>query len=134
MPEEPHSWTRLRPRRTTIDPGVGLAAKVADPLWLLCRQLQLAELTGDDGATPTAITVTASWAPFTHWRPGPPTSDGPWLRYDRDRPLEALVEDDRAVAGAQAPPLLATVEAGARLARRLRRSCPTSPGTPICRG
>lgn len=120
--QQPQSWTRIRPRRTTIDPGVGLAARVADPLWLLCRQLQMAELTGDDGATPTSLTVSATWSPFTHWRPGPAGSD--WLPYDRDRPLEALVEDDRMSVGGQAPPLLAAVEAGQRLVRRLRAALP----------
>lgn len=119
--QQPQSWTRLRARRTTIDPGIGLAAKVADPLWFLCRQLQLAELTGDDGSTPTSLTITATWTPFTHWRPGP---ESEWLPYNRDRPLEALVEDDRMTVGGQAPPLLAAVEAGQRLARRLRTVSP----------
>lgn len=125
MPDQqPQSWTRIRPRSRTIDPGVGLAAKVADPLWFLCRQLQMAELTGDDGGTPTSLTISATWTPFTHWRPGPRESEAEWLPYDRDRPLEALVEDDRMTVGGQAPPLLAAVEAGQRLVRRLRSALP----------
>jgi len=124
MPDQqPHSWTRVRPRRTTIDPGVGLAAEVADPLWFLCRQLQMAEFTGDGGGTPTSLTISATWTPFTHWRPGARKSTTRWLPYDRDRPLEALVEDDRMTVG-EAPPLLATVEAGQRLVRRLRAALP----------
>ncbi len=119
--QQPQSWTRVHARRDSLDPGIGLAARVADPLWFLCRQLQLAELTGDDGATPTSLTVTATWTPFTHWRPG---SSAEWLPYDRDRPLEALVEDDRMTVGGQAPPLLAAIEAGQRLVRRLRTVSP----------
>lgn len=123
MPDQqPQSWTRIRPRRMTLDPGVGLAAKVADPLWFLCRQLQMAEFTGDDGATPISLTITATWNPFTHWRPASPNAQ--WLPYDRDKPLEALVEDDRMTVGGQAPPLLAAVEAGQRLVRRLRATLP----------
>ncbi len=124
MAEQPQSWTRIRPRRRTIDPGVGLAARVADPLWLLCRQMQMGEFAGDDGATPTSIRITAKWAPFTHWRPGSLDVAQDWLPYDRDRPLEALVEDDRTLVGGQAPPMLAAVEAGQRLQRRLRAGLP----------
>lgn len=120
----PQSWTRLRPRRRTIDPGVGLAARTADPLWFLCRQLQFEELTGDDGGAPTALTITANWTPFTHWRPGPPDSDGEWLPFDPHRPLESLVEDDRSAVGGQAPPVLAAAEAGLRLQRALRAALP----------
>jgi hypothetical protein len=116
------NWTRLRARRDTIDPGIGLAARIADPLWLLCRQLQMAEFLGDDGGTITSITVRSTWVPFTHWSAGVVGDDGTvsWQPYERDRPLEALVEDDRMTIGGEAPPLLATVEAGQRLERRLR--------------
>ncbi len=119
---QPQSWTRIRPQRQTNDPSVGLAARIADPLWLLCRQLQMTEFTGDDGGTPTSLTVHATWVPFTHWAPGSSRSGSTvaWQPYDRDVPLEPLVEDDRMLVGGEPPPLLAAVEAGQRLVRRLR--------------
>lgn len=115
------TWTKIVPRRDTADPGVGLAARVADPLWLLARQFQFGEFTGDDGGAPTRIHVEATWTPFTRWHPGdPPTESGKGQPLDiAHQPLESLVEDDRGVSEIAAPPLLAVVEAGQRLARDL---------------
>jgi hypothetical protein len=125
MPDPPavSTWVRLEPRRETADPTGGLAARLADPLWLLARQLQLGEFTGDDGGMPVQLRIDITWVPFTHWLPGDRTSTPQaWEPYDGGQPLEALVEDDRALVGAHAPPLLAVVEAGQRLDRALRHA------------
>lgn len=123
---DPHvtTWAKIAPRRDTADPAVGLGARVADPLWMLARQYQFGEFTGDDGASPVKINVQATWTPISRWHPGDPPSgavDG--LPFDRlHQPLESLVEDDRALSGILVPSLLDTVEAGNRLVRRLRRA------------
>lgn len=122
MPDPPPvtTWVRLEPRRDTTDPTIGLAAQLADPLWLLGRQLQLGELIGDDGGMPIKLQIDLTWVPFTHWLPGDRSvTPHAWEPYDADRPLESLIEDDRGLVGADTPPLLAVVESGQRLARAL---------------
>lgn len=55
------SWSRLEPDTSHGDlaPDLesGIAACLADPLWLLGRQWQLGELTGEDAATPVRADV-----------------------------------------------------------------------------
>jgi hypothetical protein len=116
------TWAKIVPRRDTADPSVGLAARVADPLWMLARQYQFGEFTGDDGGEPVRVDVDVTWTPLTRWHPGTrPTGPVEGLPLDRGhQPLESLVEDDRHLAKVQVPPVLAAVEAGARLARALR--------------
>jgi hypothetical protein len=55
-------FVRLEPRSTTGDLAPGLAARVADPLWLLGRQWQLGELLADDAGTPTSVDLAAETA------------------------------------------------------------------------
>lgn len=113
------SWSRLEPRAQTADPGVGLPASVADPLWFLARQWQLAEFVGDDGATPVRARVRVGWTPLTRWAPGPlPDPGGPIDARPFEplvTPLEALVEAEPATTS-----LAVAAEAGLRLARLLR--------------
>ena len=59
---------RIEPHARTTDLDAGLAAEVADPLWFLLRQLQLGELTGDDGGAPVAIDLSASYMVGDRWR------------------------------------------------------------------
>ena len=42
---------RLEPRTRTADLTAGIAARVYDAAWMLARQWQTGELTGDDGGT-----------------------------------------------------------------------------------
>ncbi len=124
MANEVTKWAKIVPRRDTADPAVGLAARVADPLWMLARQYQFGEFTGDDGAEPVTVEVQVTWTPMTRWQPGD-TPAGPvdGLLLDRThQPIESLVEDDRALVGARVPRLTDVVEAGARLCRSLRRA------------
>ncbi len=89
------TWARIEPHATTTDINVGLAAEIADPLWLLGRQLQLGEFTGSDGGSPIDVELLASSAPITRYRPGLPTEGNPAVDYDVDTmPLERLVEGE----------------------------------------
>jgi hypothetical protein len=92
----------------------GLEARVADPLWLLSRQWQVAEFRGDDAAQPAAVRVTGRNALVTSFT----GSSGERRPFPTDRPLEAVVEaapePDFGAAG-----LHASARAGRRLARLL---------------
>ncbi|MFC5142011.1 hypothetical protein ACFPK1_27510 [Actinomycetospora rhizophila] len=91
------SWTRIEP--IPQDPSMpGFAARVADPLWLLARQWQLAELTARDRGSPVRVDLTVESAPLERHHPGPPDASGAPL--DRAVPLEATVEaEPRAAPG-----------------------------------
>jgi hypothetical protein len=58
------TWTRLEPDTQTGHPSLdlneGVAARLADPLWLLGRQWQMGELSGEDAASPVAARITSS--------------------------------------------------------------------------
>jgi hypothetical protein len=58
------SWTRLEPDTQTglaaVDIGAGVAARLADPLWLLGRQGQMREFTGESAASPVVARIDAS--------------------------------------------------------------------------
>ncbi|WP_433468320.1 hypothetical protein [Spirillospora sp. CA-128828] len=97
MPDGLHfaQFHRLEPM--TRPPGTGgqldeaVEARVADPLFLLARQWQLAEFQGEDGGSPVAAQLKVTSAPFTRFRPenaqaALPLPDGV--------PLEFLVEGD----------------------------------------
>jgi hypothetical protein len=45
-------WSRLEPRSRSKNFAEGLAARVADPLWLLARQWQFGEFAGADAGVP----------------------------------------------------------------------------------
>jgi hypothetical protein len=58
------TWTRIEPDFQTGDPqqdlANGLAAELADPLWLLGRQWQMGEWQGENSGSPVAAKVSAS--------------------------------------------------------------------------
>jgi hypothetical protein len=86
------SWTRLEPR--TRDPLLpGLAARVHDPLWLLARQWQFGELTGEDAGSPVRVRLAYEQTVTTRYRAG----SGAAVPLPPGVPLEATVE-------AEAPP------------------------------
>jgi hypothetical protein len=121
------TWTRIEPHAQTTDLDAGLAAEVADPLWFLARQLQLGELTGEDGGSPVAVDVRASWTRFTHYRAEGPAPGRARRLHHRDGPLEAVVEGeallrlDRAAATGN-DAWAARVRAGRSLDRALRQA------------
>lgn len=98
MSLSPQLIVRIEPSIRTTDIAEGLAAKVADPLWMLLRQWQLGELKGDDGGSPIAVDIQTSWSPFTRFRTEAegPTMDesGPVEAVAQSVPLEAMVEGE----------------------------------------
>ena len=51
------------------DPGRGLAATVQDPFWMLARQRQFGELTGEDAGSPVQVAFVQTEARFDGWKP-----------------------------------------------------------------
>ncbi|MBL8623983.1 MAG: hypothetical protein JNK64_21930 [Myxococcales bacterium] len=80
------TWGRLEPDIESLDVADGLAEglvnRIADPLWLLGRQLALGELRGEDGGMPVAVDATLVSHPVTALTIGgttrPTTAGVPW--------------------------------------------------------
>jgi len=58
---------RVEPVSRQGDPGQGLAAVVADPLWMLARQRQYGELAGEDTGSPIRVEVRVAQHPIDGW-------------------------------------------------------------------
>ena len=58
------TWSRLEPDtqtgRPALDLDEGVSARLADPLWLLGRQWQMGEATGEDAASPVTARIASS--------------------------------------------------------------------------
>jgi hypothetical protein len=74
----------------------GLAARLADPLWMLARQWQLGEFRGDDAGSLISLNFQANAHMPTWWRPEPDTDQPdaqPWQGWTvDDGPLEATID------------------------------------------
>ncbi|WP_405109987.1 hypothetical protein OG559_29575 [Micromonospora sp. NBC_01405] len=108
------TWTRLEPRTRRGDLSPALEARIADPLWLLARQWQLGEFTGEDAGSPVVARVHAEVTPFTRYRPG--VASGSTIGLPSGIPLEALVERESA---ATADDLRLSAETGQQFLRLL---------------
>jgi len=89
------TFFRLEPDPLQPDVTVGATAPVHDPLWLLARQWQLGEFSGQDGGTPVIARWRGAAAAPTRFVPGPIKPDtllqAP--RFDAlAAPLETLIE------------------------------------------
>jgi hypothetical protein len=102
------TYCRLEPMALTdgtLQPG--LQAPIGDPLWLLGRQWQFAELRGEDAGSPVSATIRGEHAPVTRFHPGPANPANPaeaaaeavWLPDPSALPVEVAVE-------AEDPPVL----------------------------
>ena len=112
------SWQRLESSTVGADLLEGPEARVADALWLVGRQWQVGELTGEDAASPALIEAAVAHTPITRFRPGPPAGGGPVVeRGAGGLPLETAVEREGVRDGPAAPRLAA--EAGLQLRRLL---------------
>ena len=86
------AWNRLEGRPRSPDATRALRAEVRDAMWMLARQWQLGELTGEDAGTPVFAKVQVRTAPLAAYQAGlgspgmPPTAPLP------SGPLEATVE------------------------------------------
>jgi hypothetical protein len=81
-------WNRLEGRPRSVDFGRALRAEVRDALWMLTRQWQVGEFSGDDAASPVSARFQVSSAPLTGYRP----REGAAAGLDHAVPLEMLVE------------------------------------------
>ena len=88
-----YSLTRVEPVCRGGDPGRGLAATVQDPFWMLARQRQFGELTGEDTGSPVQVEFTQTEASFDGWKP----ENGAVLPYSPESDVvEALVAGESA--------------------------------------
>ena len=149
----PPATVRLEPDSITGDPAPGAEARIGDPAWMLGRQWQLGELTGEDAGTVVSVDVSSRALPVTGWAPLDEQTVGRAGRLGRDvgwRPwpqgslLEELVQDvshrgfgaglrQRAEAGAQLLDQLVDAgegELAATLAARFPLSLTPDPGDP----
>ena len=106
------TWQRLEGRGVSADLRPGLAATVADPLWMLARQWQVGEFAGEDAASPVQVRAEVRWHPVGEVRVG----DGP--PEPVDGLLEARIEGEDVRGGPAATRL------AAESARRLLRMLP----------
>ena len=85
------TWYRIEPRSDDAVPGPdrGLQARIFDPAWLLGRQWQLGELTGEDAASPAWVRVRAAASRLDQLEVG-----GTPIPIDSHRDLEPLVETE----------------------------------------
>ena len=126
------SWTRFEP--VTRDPSLqdGLAAAIADPLWLLARQDALGEFAATDAGSPVVTRLRAQASLLTRLRPGS-DGTGPGIVFTPGAgPLETLVEAEPEPDGESRP--LFAAQAGLAYLRRLAAAGgATSPHTrPVC--
>jgi len=123
------TWQRLEGSGVSADLNPGLEARIADPLWMLARQWQVGEFTGEDAASPVEIRARADWHRLGEVRFG---TAGPQPLDLDGEPLEARVEAEPVARGPARVRLAA--EAGLQLLRlagasqelwaRLRRAWP----------
>jgi hypothetical protein len=79
-------WNRLEPRPRARNLNETLAARLRDPLWLLCRQWQFGEFAGEDAGSPAFATINAASEPVTAWR----GATEEWRPAANDRPIESI--------------------------------------------
>jgi hypothetical protein len=89
------SWSRLEPQ--SLDAALGsLAAKTADPLWMLARQWQFGEWQGEDSGSAVDVAGQCSISPLTRYVAGNPAPGGIGAALSADRPIESVVEGEGA--------------------------------------
>ncbi|MEP6492958.1 MAG: hypothetical protein ABJF01_09795 [bacterium] len=113
-----NAWQRLEPVPLSADLTFALQATIADPAWMLCRQMQFLEFVGDDAGTPIQVVVEGEACPVTRYAPGivDVNAASRGRAYSADAlPLEVAVE--REPVWAHHPRLVA--EAGLHLVRML---------------
>jgi hypothetical protein len=90
------TWIRLDPSARDADLRASLAARVADPLWLLARQWQIGEREGEDAGSPVVAKLVGETNQLGRYRP----ASGAARSFDpKTIPLEALVERESAREG-----------------------------------
>ncbi|MGG5808284.1 hypothetical protein [Falsiroseomonas sp. CW058] len=100
-------WQRLEVSPAALDMAPGLDARIADPLWMVGRQWQFAELLGNDAGTPVSATLA--------WQSGPLSVAGGGA-VDGAAPIEPRVEAEPARAAYAALAAEAGIDFGRALA------------------
>ena len=117
-------WSRVEAMGRDVDIDEGVAARFADPLWLIGRQWQLGELDGDDAAQPAVVRFSIREAPLVSYsvRTFGDGASGSSVDLRRplptDTPLETLIESAPEPSSGYAG-LHRSIRAGQRLARLL---------------
>lgn len=93
------SWARPVPVITDPTLDEGLRGRLADPLWMLARQIGFGELAATDAGSPVSVTGSAVLSRLSRMRPGPDPGTGDpdpskpiQLAAGPGTPLEALIE------------------------------------------
>src|SRR4051812_14176396 len=81
-------WNRLEGRPRTENFTRALRAELRDALWMVSRQWQMGEYSGDDAGSPVFAKVHIETTELTKFQAGP----DPATPFDRSVPLEATVE------------------------------------------
>lgn len=81
-------WNRLEPRCRNTDLTTALEARTHDPFWMLARQWQLGELSGDDAGSPIIASVTSVDVPLNRYA----QANGNPTAIPVGTPLEAYIE------------------------------------------
>ena len=99
------TWTRLEPRARGTDLLPSLEGRVYDPAWLLGRQWQVGEFTGEDAGTPAVAQLTVETAPITAYRtgstPAVPVGGLPIEALAGPEPAQPRIAAELAQAGAE---------------------------------
>lgn len=112
------TWHRLEPVPRSGDMTGSLAARISDPLWMLTRQYQFGELSGEDAGSPVDAHMVAETATLDRFLAGPVSrgARNRAVKIDPADPMEALAESVPNEAAA----LRWRIDAGQHLMRLLR--------------
>jgi hypothetical protein len=77
------TWNRVEPRPRARNAQASLRAEIRDPAWLLARQWQFGEFSGEDAGSPAFVEVVSRTADLQKWSAG-----GTTAAFDAKAPLE----------------------------------------------
>jgi hypothetical protein len=86
-------WNRVEARPRTLNFERALKAEVRDALWMLTKQWQMGEFTGDDAGSPVLAKVHIETTKLSKYKPG----DQPVQIFDKKVPLETKVEQKKII-------------------------------------
>ncbi len=110
-------WTRINGRHRTRNTRKGLQARIADPLWTLCRQWQFGGFQGEDAASPIKTELVSSSLNVQNIIPVDEAGKtGKPLKIDNTALLEAEIEAEDVINGIASPRISA--EAGIQFLRQ----------------
>ncbi|MEB0307465.1 hypothetical protein QN345_19435, partial [Cryobacterium sp. 10I1] len=94
---DPPAMVRFEPDSVTGDPAPGAEARIGDAAWMLGRQWQFGELSGEDAGSVVSVHVASSALPITAWAPLPGAAidlaDADWRPWREGALLEELIQD-----------------------------------------